>query len=78
MKHKNDYSVIVFNNQKSANPWAKKWLYVHNLFNFSTFLNKQFPEWYYMNVYDRRTGVYYNRFYKGNFIPPFIPEQKSK
>lgn len=66
---KNDYSVIVYleNDDK-----PKKWSYVHKLNGFSMFLNTSHPTWTYMNVYERRTGKYLKRFYKGNFIPPFL------
>ena len=68
-KHKNNYSVIVFFKDKSR---PKKWQYAHKLNGFAMFLDKSHSDWDYMNVYDRRTGNYLRRFYKGAFIPPFI------
>jgi hypothetical protein len=69
LKKKNDYSVIVFleNEQK-----PKKWTYVHKLNGFSMFLNKNHPNWIYMNVYDRRGGQFMKQFKKGVFVPPFL------
>lgn len=67
MGHKNDYSVIVF---ITGILKPKKWEYVHTLYNFSKFLDKNHPEWLYMNVYDRRTAKFIQRFYKGMHIPP--------
>lgn len=32
-----------------------KYQYVNNLVSFARFLDKQFPEWCYMNVYDRES-----------------------
>ena len=66
---KNDYSVIVYLENDNK---PKKWSYVHKLNGFSMFLNTSHPTWSYMNVYERRTGKYLKRFYKGNFIPPFL------
>jgi DMSO/TMAO reductase YedYZ heme-binding membrane subunit len=68
VEHKNDYSVIAFTETGET----KKWQYVHKLNGFALFLTKQHPSWKYFNVYDRRTGQYLKRFYKGNFIPPFL------
>jgi len=69
MSHKNDYTCIVyFPGEK-----PKKWAFVHGLLGFSNFLNNKHPNWTYFNVYDRRNGQYLKRFYKGNFIPYFLP-----
>lgn len=68
MKHKNDYSCIVF--FETGSP--KKWNYVHKLNGFGLFLDKSHPSWKYLNVYERRSGKYLKRFYKGGFIPPFL------
>lgn len=69
LKKKNDYSVIVFFENETK---PKKWQYVHKLNGFSMFLNKNHPEWAYMNVYDRRGGQFIKRLIKGNFIPAFL------
>ena len=69
MGHKNDYSVTAF--FPSGKP--KKWKFVHRLNDFaSNFLDKKHSDWKYFNVYDRRTGAYLKRFYKGNVIPDFL------
>ena len=70
MAHKNDYSCIVYFG-KDEKP--KKWTYVHTLDKFANFLNTSHSSWTYFNVYERRTGKYLKRFYKGNFIPYFLP-----
>ena len=70
MRHDNDYSVTVF--FPSEKP--KKWRFVHRLNYFaSNLLDKKHSDWKYFNVYDRRTGKFRDRFYKGNIIPDFLP-----
>lgn len=69
MAHKNDYTCIVY----FPDGKPKKWTYVHKLNGFSLFLDKKHQSWTYFNVYDRRTGAYVRRFYRGNFIPYFLP-----
>jgi hypothetical protein len=69
MAHKNDYTCIVY--FPEGRP--KKWTYVHGLLGFAKFLDNKHPNWNYFNVYDRRNGQYLKRFYKGNFIPYFLP-----
>lgn len=71
LKKKNDYSVIVFLDNESK---PKKWNYVHNLHGFAMFLNKKHETWTYMNVYNRRSGVFIKRFKRNDFVPPFIEE----
>ena len=66
--HKNDYSIVVF--FENSNP--KKWQFAHKLNAFCNFLNEKHSSWKYMNVYDRRSGKYLKRFYKGNLIPEFL------
>lgn len=68
MKHKNDYSVSVFFPQGKP----KKWGFVHKLSTFKTFLDSKHLGWEYMNVYDRRTGVYLKRFYNSQTPPDFL------
>lgn len=68
MAHKNDYSVIAF----LSTGEAKKWNFVHNLKEFSKFLDDKHPQWLYFNVYDRREGTYLKRFYRGKFVPDFL------
>lgn len=71
MPRKNDYSVIVFT---QSNEYMCKSVYVHNLLNYSKWLSssKNYNDWYYFNVYDRRTGQFLKRFYRNEFIPPFL------
>ena len=69
MAHKNDYTCIVY----FPDTKPKKWTYVHKLNSFAQFLSKKQQSWAYFNVYDRRTGAYLRRFYRGNFIPYFLP-----
>jgi len=68
MAHKNDYTCIVF----FQNGSPKKWQYVHGLTKFVIFLNREHPQWKYVNVYERRTNIYLRRFYPGNSIPYFL------
>jgi len=68
MKHKNDYSVIAF----LSTGEVKKWKFVHLLKGFAMFLDQEHPDWMYINVYNRRTGNYLKRFYKGNSVPDFL------
>lgn len=69
MAHKNDYSCIVYFSDNKP----KKWTYVHKLNGFAQFLSEKHQSWLYFNVYDRRTGKYLKRFYRGNSIPFFLP-----
>lgn len=69
MAHKNDYTCIVY--FQSGTP--KKWSYVHGLYGFSQFLDREHPTWLYINVYERRTGKFCERFHKGTFITNFLP-----
>lgn len=69
LKKKNDYSVIVHFEDGTS---PKKWTYVHKLNGFKMFMNKDYPNWQYMNVYNRRTKAFMRRFYRDSFIPPFI------
>ena len=68
MVHNNDYSVTVF----MVSGEAKKWSNVHRLNGFVIFLNDKHSDWKYFNVYDRLTGKYLKRFYKGNPVPDFL------
>tara|TARA_R110001592_G_scaffold326530_1_gene607353 strand:+ start:75 stop:290 length:216 start_codon:yes stop_codon:yes gene_type:complete len=69
LKQKNDYSVIVFLENETK---PKKWEYVHKLNGFSMFLSKKHSTWLYMNVYNRRSGLFMKQFKKGVFVPPFL------
>ncbi len=69
VKHKNDYSAIVFFKNE---PQPKKWSYVHNLEKFGRFLNSKHPDWLYMNIYDRRSKEFKKRFRKENPLPQFL------
>ena len=66
--HKNDYSLVVF----FENATPKKWQFAHTLDGFAKFLDAKHSDWKYMNVYERRSGKYLKRFYKGNLIPAFL------
>ena len=68
MKHKNDYSVVVF----LENGQVKKWTYVHTLNSFANFLNQKHSDWKYFNVYNRRTAEYLQRVYRGAAIPAYL------
>lgn len=68
MKHRNDYSVIVF----FSSGEAKKWSFVNKLKGFATFLDNKHSGWMYMNVYNRKTREFVQRFQKGDKIPEFI------
>lgn len=68
MKHKNDFSVVVFfDNEK-----PKKWKFVHTLKSISIFLNEKHSGWKYFNVYNRRTEQYLGRIYKGSNVPEYL------
>ena len=64
---KNDYTLIVF----FPNKVVKKWTYVHKLNDFQNFLNKKFPDWEYLNIYERRTREFIQRVKKGELMPAF-------
>ena len=68
MVHKNDYSIIVFLPTKEV----KKWAYIHRIDKFEMFLSKSFPEWEYMNIYNRRTREYLTRIRRGDPVPSFL------
>lgn len=68
LKKKNDYSVIVFMHEEKK---PKKWTFVHNLQKFSHFLDKNHPQWHYMNVYNRRSSAFMFRFQRGATITAF-------
>ncbi|WP_276360229.1 hypothetical protein [Daejeonella sp. H1SJ63] len=68
MQHKNDYSIIVF----LPNKEVKKWAFVHQINKFEKFLSQKFPEWEYMNVYNRRSRDFLRRIKRGDSIPAFI------
>lgn len=68
MKHKNDYTCIVFYGSQQS----KKWTYVHRLSGFAKFLDSSHPGWIYFNVYDRRTRSFKRRIYKGNIVTDFL------
>ncbi len=68
MKHKNDYSVIVF----FENITPKRWTFVHTIDSFVDLLNREHSGWEYMNVYERRTRKFLKRIYKGGLIPKFL------
>ena len=68
MKHRNDYSVIVF----LSTGEVKKWSFINKLGDFTKFLDSKHSEWIYMNVYNRRTREYLRRFYKGDKVPNYL------
>ena len=65
MSLKNDYSLIVFYPDKTV----KKWNYVNKLESFIKFLDSKFPDWEYMNIYNRSSREYLKRLRKGEAIP---------
>lgn len=71
MAHKNDYSCIIFEDTKLLG----KSTFVHNLYKYSIWLtrSKNYSNWTYINVYDRRNGNFIKRFYRTDrFIPVFL------
>jgi hypothetical protein len=64
-KNKNDYSIIVFDQDEK---FLLKWTYVHGLYGAAQSLDKKY-EWKYFNVYNRRSGQYIGRYYRGGYIP---------
>ena len=68
MRHKNDYSAIVFFETQKP----KKWAFIHKLSTFRNFLDKQHSSWEYMNVYDRRNKTFLRRLHKDEVTPDFI------
>lgn len=71
MRHKNDYTVIVFDRD---NNYLCKIEFSHDLFKTSKWLSmsKKYNYWHYMNVYDRRKGTFLKRFYVTDYIPAFL------
>ena len=67
-KNDNDYSIIIFDKE---NNFIAKYKYSHTVFSFVRgFVTENFPKWYYVNVYVRRTGRFLKRYYRNdNFIP---------
>jgi hypothetical protein len=68
MEHKNDYTCVVF--FKIERP--KKWVYVHDLSKFASFISMKHFGWSYFNVYNRRTGKYLCRFTENSAVPRFV------
>ena len=68
MQHKNDYTIIVV----LPNNEFKKWAFVHQINKFEKFLSQSFPNWEYMNIYDRRTRGFIKRKKKGESMPAFL------
>lgn len=66
-KHK--YAVIVYIEGEDK---PKKWEYVEKLNGFAMFLNQKFPDWAYMNVYDRQSRKFLKQFRNGHYIPAFL------
>ena len=72
-KHKNDYSLIVFNSQRT-NDVSIKLMYVHNIYKAVQWLNRsrKYYNWHHINVYVRRTGRFIHQISdKDNFITPY-------
>jgi hypothetical protein len=63
-KSKAKYRVIV----KAGQDRFLKYSYVNNVYNLSIWLNKNFPDWLWLNVYDFNTGVLLKNFTKA--LPP--------
>lgn len=70
-KKDNNYTITVFTKE---NQFLIKLEFVHNLYKTSQWLSssQNFKNWYYFNVYDRRTKQFLKRIYKNEFIPPFL------
>jgi hypothetical protein len=68
MGHKNDYSVIAF----FQNEKPKKWTYVHKISGIVKYIDSTWPDWLYINVYNRRTRQFLRQFTKGSFVPDFL------
>ena len=68
MGHNNDYSVIAF----FPNEKPKKWKFVHKIRGIMKYIDKTFPSWLYINVYDRKTRKFLKRFYRGSSVPDFL------
>lgn len=72
MDNKNDYSVTVYK-FKDRMLYTK---YVHNMYTYVQWLQKNNIEWTYLNIYERRTQKFISRFWKfdeqgnTNFITP--------
>lgn len=45
---------------------TKTWYYVNNLVRFTQFLNKTYPDWRFMNVYDKISDLQIANFTKYN------------
>lgn len=66
-KNKNDYSIIVFDQQNNQ---ICKIEYCDNLYKASIWLNNsKYRDWSYFNCYNRRSQNFLKRYHKGQFIP---------
>jgi hypothetical protein len=56
-KRENKYTVIVKIDPllQLGNKGFAKWSYVRNLLKFTAFLDRKYPYWCFMNVFDRKT-----------------------
>jgi len=72
MRHKNDYSIIVFFDDNTK---PKKWSFIHKLSTTRrNFLDVKHVNWIYVNVYDRRKRTFIKRLAKEDVFPDFIDE----
>jgi len=69
-KNKNDYSFIVFDKDNNQ---ICKIEFVHNCYKSAQWLtdSKNYNQWHYANIYNRRSGTFMKRIYKGNFIESY-------
>lgn len=68
---KNDYSITIFSRN---NEFLGKMEFVHNLYKASQWLtySRNYSNWHYINIYDRRTKQYLTRRYRNEFIEQFL------
>lgn len=70
IRKKNDYSITVFNKENQYLGFIK---YVHNIKYTANWLNnsRRFNQWYYMNIYNRRSRNFIKRVYRNEQIDKF-------
>lgn len=69
MSNYNRYTIIAFIPDREK---PVKWNSVYSLKSAAESLTRLFPDWIYMNVYERGTRNYLKRLYRENDIPKFI------
>jgi hypothetical protein len=61
----NKKRAVIVKTGKGKEDFAK-WNYVNDLVRFTSFLDRQFPDWCYMNVFDKETKQQIASFTKNN------------